>query len=133
MKFYVSPTSVATLFFTLWVTSRKSAREASTSSLCLTTGSPGSLRGVPPEHFSISSNAVHRSGNINYGMKATQVLGLVVAVLVSAWASYSFIRASITGAPPLYSQGWLQRILHFTAGLIFGALAFAACLKLAGR
>jgi hypothetical protein len=27
----------------------------------------------------------------------------------------------------------VQRILHFTAGIIFGALAVAACLKLAGR
>ncbi len=66
-------------------------------------------------------------------MKAPEVLGSVIAVLVSAWASYAFFRGSITGAPPLYSHGWLRRILHFTAGVIFGALAIAACLKLSGK
>src|ERR1700730_2790517 len=41
----------------------KSAREALTSRLlCFTTGFPGSPKGLPPQHFSISSNAVHMSG-----------------------------------------------------------------------
>src|SRR5712691_10504641 len=45
------------LFFTFWVTSWKSAREASTSRLlCFTTGFPGSPMGLPPQHFSFSSN-----------------------------------------------------------------------------
>jgi hypothetical protein len=51
------------LFFTFWVTSWKSAREALTSRLlCFTTRFPGSPKGLPPQHFSISSNAVHMSG-----------------------------------------------------------------------
>jgi hypothetical protein len=33
----------------------------------------------------------------------------------------------------MYSRAWLERILHFIAGIIFGALTIAACLKLAGR
>jgi hypothetical protein len=36
----------------------------------------------------MSANAV----NINYGMKAAQVFGFVVAVLSSAWASVTFFR-----------------------------------------
>jgi hypothetical protein len=63
-------------------------------------------------------------------MKVPQVFGLVVAVLVSAWASISFFRGSIIGAPPLYSRGWWRRSLHFAAGILFGALTLAACLKL---
>lgn len=66
-------------------------------------------------------------------MKAAQVLGLLIAIIVSAWASYVFFRGSISGAPPMYSHGKLQRILHFTAGIIFGALTVAAILKMAGR
>jgi hypothetical protein len=66
-------------------------------------------------------------------MEAAQVFGFVVAVFVSARASFHFLRGSITGAPPLYSHGWLQRILHFVAEIIFGALALAASLKLAGK
>src|ERR1700733_8188610 len=51
------------LFFTFWVTSWKSAREALTSRLlCFTTEFPGSPKGLPPQYFSISSNAVHMSG-----------------------------------------------------------------------
>jgi hypothetical protein len=74
------------------------------------------------------------SVNINhYRMKAPHIFGYSVAVLASAWASYVFFRGSITGVPPMYSRGWLERILHFIAGIIFGALTVAACLKLAGR
>lgn len=40
---------------------------------------------------------------------------------------------TVTGAPPLYSHTWSQRILHFIAGILFGALAIAAAMKLAGR
>jgi hypothetical protein len=68
-----------------------------------------------------------------YLMKASHIFGYSVAVLLPAWASYVFFRGSITGAPPMYSRGWLERILHFIAGIIFGALTIAACLKLAGR
>ena len=66
-------------------------------------------------------------------MKAAQVFGFVVAALVSAWASLTFFRGSISGAPPLYSRGLLRRTLHFAAGIIFGALALYASLKLAGK
>ncbi len=66
-------------------------------------------------------------------MKAPQVLALLIAVLASGWASYVFFRGSLTGAPPMYSHGWFKRVLHFTAGIILGALAIGACLKLAGR
>ena len=65
--------------------------------------------------------------------ESVSIFGYSVAVLLSAWASYVFFRGSITGAPPMYSRGWLLRILHFIAGIIFGALTIAACLKLAGR
>lgn len=46
---------------------------------------------------------------------------------------YVFLRGSMAGAPPMYSRGPVQRILHFVAGIIFGVLAIGACLKLAGR
>src|SRR5271166_2102539 len=50
-------------FFTFWVTSWKSAREARTSlPLCFTTGFPGSPEGSLPQSLFSSSNAVHRSG-----------------------------------------------------------------------
>jgi hypothetical protein len=65
-------------------------------------------------------------------MKTPQILGYVISVLVSVWASFSFLRGSFTGAPPLYSHTWAQRILHFIAGILFGALAIFAGLKLAG-
>jgi hypothetical protein len=55
-----------------------------------------------------------------------QILGYVIAVLVSVWASFSFLRGRITGAPPLYSHTWAQRILHLIAGILFGALAIFA-------
>jgi len=66
-------------------------------------------------------------------MKASHIFGYSVALLVTARASYLFFRGSLTGAPPMYSHGWFQRVLHFTAGVIFGALTIAACLKLAGK
>jgi hypothetical protein len=66
-------------------------------------------------------------------MKTPQILGYLVAVVVSVWASFSFLRGSITGAPPLYSHTWTQRALHFIAGLLFAALAIGGALKLAGR
>jgi len=66
-------------------------------------------------------------------MKTPQILGYVVAIVVSVWASFSFLRGSITGAPPLYSHTWAQRVLHFIAGLLFAALAIGGALKLAGR
>jgi hypothetical protein len=66
-------------------------------------------------------------------MKTPQIFGHLLAVIVSSWASFSFLRGSITGAPPLYSRTWAQRILHFIAGIIFGALAIGIAMKLAGR
>ena len=61
------------------------------------------------------------------------VLGLVVATLVSARASSWFLKGSLTGSPPLYSHGWLQRTLHFFAGILFAALALFASVKLYSR
>jgi len=66
-------------------------------------------------------------------MKAFQIFRYSVAVVVTGWASYTFFKGSLTGAPLMYSHGWFQRVLHFAAGIIFGALAIGACLKLAGR
>jgi hypothetical protein len=66
-------------------------------------------------------------------MKAGQIFGFVIAIVVSTWASFSFFKGSLTGSPPLYSHGWLQRILHFVAGILFAAMAVFACLKLSGR
>jgi hypothetical protein len=66
-------------------------------------------------------------------MRAAQVFGFVVAILVSAWASFSFFKGSLTGSPPLYSHGWSQRILHFVAGVLFAAMALFASLKLCSR
>src|SRR6266849_9948709 len=55
-------------FFTFWVTSWKSAREANTSRpLCFTTGFPGAPNGPTPQHSSICSNSVHRLGIKNHG------------------------------------------------------------------
>src|SRR5208283_2335194 len=54
-------------FFTFWVTSWKSAREALTSlPLCFTTGFPGSPKGSLPQHLFSTSNAVHRSGSMSH-------------------------------------------------------------------
>jgi len=61
------------------------------------------------------------------------VLGFVVATLVSARASFWFIKGSLTGSPPLYSHGWLQRTLHFFAGILFAALTLFASVKLYSR
>jgi hypothetical protein len=71
------------------------------------------------------------TSTVQMSMKTPQVLGYLVAV--SAWASFSFLQGSITGSPPLYSHTWVQRILHFIAGIIFGAFAIAGAMKLAGR
>src|SRR5208283_4488299 len=50
-------------FFTFWVASWKSAREALTSlPLCFTTGFPGSPEGSLPQHLFRASSAAHRSG-----------------------------------------------------------------------
>ena len=64
--------------------------------------------------------------------KAAAVFGFVCATVVSAWASFSFFKGSLMGSPPLYSHGWLQRTLHFVAGILFSVLALFACLKLLG-
>src|SRR5664280_471776 len=60
-------------FFTFWVTSWKSAREALTSRLvCFTTGFPGSPKGSFPQHTSVRSNPMHRLGVINTKGKGTR-------------------------------------------------------------
>jgi hypothetical protein len=66
-------------------------------------------------------------------MKIGQVIGAVVALVLSTWASFSFFRGSITGAPPLYSRGPFQRALHFAAGIIFASLAVGIVLKITGK
>jgi hypothetical protein len=66
-------------------------------------------------------------------MKIGQLIGAVVALVLSAWASFVFCRGSLTGAPPLYSRGLLQRSLHFVAGIIFASLAIGIALNIAGR
>ncbi len=64
--------------------------------------------------------------------RLASIFGFVLAALVNAWASFSFFKGSLTGSPPLYSHGWLERTLHFLAGILFSALAIFACLKLLG-
>jgi hypothetical protein len=61
------------------------------------------------------------------------MISAIVCLVLSSWASFTFIKGAITSAPPLYSRGWFQRVLHFTAGLIFCALAIGAGLKIAGK
>ena len=59
-----------------------------------------------------------------------RLVGILVALTLSLWAAFTFFRSSITGAPPLYSKGPMQRTLHFTAGVIFAALAVGAVVML---
>jgi heme A synthase len=59
-------------------------------------------------------------------MSAGHLMGILVALVLSLWAAFIFLRSSITGAPPLYSKGPLRRTLHFIAGVIFAALALGA-------
>lgn len=66
-------------------------------------------------------------------MDIRHLIGALIALATSARASFVFFRGSITGAPPLYSKGWLQRGLHVAAGIIFAALAIGMVLKIAGR
>jgi hypothetical protein len=66
-------------------------------------------------------------------MDIRHYVGAFIALAFSAWASFSFFRGSITGAPFLYSKGWFQRGLHLAAGIIFGALAIGMILKIAGK
>jgi hypothetical protein len=65
-------------------------------------------------------------------MKAAQVFGFVVAVFVSARASFHFERKHHRSTPAVLSR-MVAALLHFAAGIIFGALALAASLKLAGK
>ncbi len=55
-----------------------------------------------------------------------RLAGILIALVLSLWAAFLFFRSSVSGRPPLYSKGILQRILHFIAGALFVALAFAA-------
>jgi hypothetical protein len=66
-------------------------------------------------------------------MKIGQLIGAVVALILSTWASFLFFRGSITGSSPLYSRGPFQRSLHFAAGIIFASLAVGIALKIAGK
>jgi hypothetical protein len=59
-------------------------------------------------------------------MSAGHSIGILVALVLSLWAAFIFLRSSITGAPPLYSKGAFRRTLHFTAGLLFAALTVYA-------
>ena len=63
-------------------------------------------------------------------MSGGQLVGILVALALSLWAAFLFLRTSVTGAPPLYSKGPLQRTLHFIAGVIFAALALGAVVML---
>jgi hypothetical protein len=60
-------------------------------------------------------------------------LGALIGLVISSWASFTFFRGSVTGAPPLYSKGPLQRTLHFVAGIIFAALALEIGVMLAHK
>jgi hypothetical protein len=76
------------------------------------------------------------SVNINRqigSMDIRHLIGALIALAFSTWASFLFFRGSITGAPPLYSRGCFQRCLHSAAGIIFGALAIGMVLKIAGK
>jgi hypothetical protein len=55
-------------------------------------------------------------------MKMDHPIGAIVGMIASGWASVTFLRGSISGAPPLYSKGWPNRTLHFAAGIIFALL-----------
>src|ERR1035438_6909072 len=66
-------------------------------------------------------------------MKLDHLIGAVIALVCSTWASFTFFRGSITGAPPLYSHGGLKRVLHFAEGVIFGSLAIATASKILGK
>jgi hypothetical protein len=66
-------------------------------------------------------------------MKVNHAIGAVIGLVLSAWASVTFLRGSVGGAPPLYSRGWHERGLHFVAGIIFGSLAIGLALKIAGK
>jgi hypothetical protein len=66
-------------------------------------------------------------------MDGRHLIGALIALELSVWASFSFFRGSITGALPLYSRGWFQRGLHFAAGIIFGPLAIGIVLKIAEK
>jgi hypothetical protein len=39
-------------------------------------------------------------------MDTRHLIGALIALALSGWASFSFFRGSITGAHPLYSRGW---------------------------
>src|SRR5215469_3890176 len=66
-------------------------------------------------------------------VRAVHPIGAVIAGILSVWASFNFLRGSLTGAPPMYSHGWVQRGLHFIAGIIFASLSVGALLMLTGK
>src|SRR5229473_3686759 len=94
-------------FFTFWVTSWKSAREANTSRpLCFTTGFPGAPNGPTPQHSSICSNSVHRLGESALGnpfgistfrtASTTTSLTIVITFYKNAKTSVASLRRLIT-------------------------------------
>jgi hypothetical protein len=66
-------------------------------------------------------------------MKLEHLIGALIALSLSTWASFAFFRGSLTGAQPLCSQGWFKRALHFAAGIIFGSLAIGIASKIAEK
>jgi len=69
----------------------------------------------------------------NHPVKTVNPLGAIITGILCAWASFTFLRGSLTGAPPMYSHGWFQRGLHFIAAIIFASLAVGAVLMLTGK
>ena len=70
------------------------------------------------EHGSSSPRKIGILGILDHPISAA------IALVLSAWASFTFLRSSITGAPPLYSSGWFAHALHFVAGSFSGHLPY---------
>jgi len=69
----------------------------------------------------------------NRTVKTANPVGAIITGILCAWASFTFFRGGLTGAPPMYSHGWFQRWLHFIAGIIFASLAVGAVVMLTGK
>ena len=66
-------------------------------------------------------------------MKMPQRLGYVITVLVNVWASFSFLRGSSTGAPPLYSHLGRSGFCTSSQAFSLGHSPSSLGLKLAGQ
>ncbi|HEY3930360.1 MAG TPA: hypothetical protein VGL89_18450 [Candidatus Koribacter sp.] len=62
-----------------------------------------------------------------------RTLAYILCFIVSLTAAVAFWRGSLTGAPPLYSKGVVERGLHFVAGILFAAIAIYAAVSLFRR